>query len=259
MTLENSVSERIYQELNYWMHATWSFKAVEAHYDVLAADYDAINEGADSYFRRFTDAMRLARVPDDAHVLDLCARTGNGAAYFYQQGKVRSAVCADVSTEMGRLCRQRLDAIGLRNYHWQQITSYEWPFADGEFDVVLSLETVEHFDDPHRFIQELSRVTKTEGTLLFSTPNVLWEPVHALAAITGLHHSEGPHRFVPRRRLRAALTRAGFYIKHAETTVLIPAGPGWLLDAGKWLEERIPGKLMSLIGLRHFFICEKLP
>lgn len=259
MNLENSFAKRIFQELNYWAHATWSFSAVEAHYDALAADYDAINEGADSYFRRFTDAMRLARLPDDAHILDLCARTGNGTAYFYQQGKVRSAVCADVSRKMGVLCRERLDAIGLQNYRWQQICSYEWPFADGEFDVVLSLESVEHFDNPHRFIQELGRVTRTGGTLLFSTPNVLWEPVHALAAITGLHHSEGPHRFVPQRRLRSALSRAGFHITHAETTVLIPAGPPWLLEAGKWLEEHIHSGLMSLIGLRHFFVCEKLP
>lgn len=259
MEVRTSLFRRVCQEIGHWSRSGWSFEAIEAHYDALAADYDAINESADSYFRRFTDAMRLARLPDDAHVLDLCARTGNGTAYFYQQGKVGSAVCADVSRKMGMLCRQRLDAIGLQNYRWQQICSYEWPFADREFDVVLSLETVEHFDDPHRFVQELGRVTRTGGTLLFSTPNVLWEPVHALAAITGLHHSEGPHRFVPQRRLRAALSRAGFQIMHAQTTVLIPAGPAWLLEAGKWLEERMRDTLMPLVGLRHFFICEKLP
>ena len=246
-------------EIAHWTRSSWSFEAVEAHYDALAADYDDINESADSYFRRFTDAMRLTRLPDDAYVLDVCARTGNGTAYFYQQGKVGQAVCADVSREMGRLCSQRLEEAGFYDYRWLKIESYDWPFADGEFEVVLSLETVEHFDDPRRFIGELGRVTREGGTLLLSTPNVLWEPVHALAAITGMHHSEGPHRFVPRLRLREALTLAGFFIEGIETTVLVPAGPQWLLRIGKWLETRTRDSLMPLIGLRHLFVCRKLP
>jgi hypothetical protein len=80
-----------------------------------------------------------------------------------------------------------------------------------------------------------------------------------LAAITGLHHSEGPHRFVPRRHLREAISVAGFLIEHVETTVLIPAGPPWLLRLGRSLEKRLQTILMPLIGLRHFFICTKLP
>lgn len=257
MTL--TILSRIRDEMAHWARSSWSFKAIAAHYDRLAENYDAINEGADSYFRRFTDAMRLGRLPDDAYVLDVCARTGNGIAYFYQQGKVGKAVCADVSTEMGRLCNRQLQGIGFHDFRWIQICDYAWPLADDEFDVVLSLETVEHFDDPRRFIKELGRVTRPGGTLLLSTPNVLWEPVHALAAITGLHHSEGPHRFVTRRRLREALTYAGFLIEHMETTVLIPAGPSWLLHLGKWIETRMKTSLMPTIGLRHFFICKKLP
>ena len=95
--------------------------------------------------------------------------------------------------------------------------------------------------------------------MILSTPNVLWEPVHALAAVTRLHHSEGPHRFVPYRRLRHEIARAGFQIEHAETTVLIPAGPNWLLDAGNWIEEQTQESLMPLLGLRRLLICRKLP
>ena len=255
----NNFLGRIGAEIRHWTRPSWSFNAIEAHYDALAADYDTINEAADSYFRRFTDAMRLARLPDDAYVLDVCARTGNGTAFFYQQGKVGRAVCADVSREMGRLCARRLEEVGLQNYRWLQICDYDWPFAEEEFEVVLSLETVEHFADPQRFIQELGRVTQPGGTLLLSTPNVLWEPMHALAAITGMHHSEGPHRFLKRRQLREALTYAGFQTVHTETTVLIPAGPDWLLDVGKWVEARTRNSLMPIVGLRHLFICHKLP
>ena len=249
----------IRQEMAHWTRSNWSFALLEEHFDELAADYDEINEGAHSYFRRFTDTLRIAGLPDDAYLLDVCARTGNGTAYFYQQGKVQRAVCADVSREMGKLCKERLERAGPEDYRWVQLHDYDWPFADGEFDVVLSLESVEHFDRPDLFIEELGRVTRPGGTMILSTPNVLWEPVHALAAITELHHSEGPHRFVAYRRLRHLISRAGFEIEHAETTVLIPAGPEWLVEAGGWLEEKTKESVMPLLGLRRLFICRKLP
>lgn len=255
----SNLSTRIQQEIAHWTRPAWSFAMLEEHFDELAADYDEINEGAHSYFRRFTDTLRVADLPDDAYMLDVCARTGNGTAYFYRHGKVSRAVCADVSREMGKLCEARLQEAGFENYRWVQLTDYQWPFADEEFDVVLSLESVEHFDRPDLFIRELGRVTRQGGTLILSTPNVLWEPVHALAAITTLHHSEGPHRFVPYRQLRQLVSLAGFQIEHAQTTVLIPAGPPSLLRLGQWIEERARGSLMPLVGLRRILICHKLP
>jgi hypothetical protein len=87
---------------------------------------------------------------------------------------------------------------------------------------------------------------------------VLWEPVHALAAITGLHHSEGPHRFIRYRRLRHMVEAAGFQIEQAETTVLIPGGPAPLIKLGEWLEEHTQNWLMPWLGLRRILICRKL-
>ena len=255
----NDLITRIRQEIGHWTRPRWSFAMLESHFDELAADYDEINEGAHSYFRRFTDTLQAADFPDDAYMLDVCARTGNGTAYFYRHGKVEQAVCADVSREMGRLCEARLKDAGFDDYRWVQLKNYQWPFADEEFDVVLSLESVEHFDRPDLFISELGRVTRPGGTLILSTPNVLWEPVHALAAITTLHHSEGPHRFIPYRRLRHLVSSAGFQMTHAETTVLIPAGPAWLIRLGEWVEERTRESLMPLLGLRRILIAHKLP
>ncbi len=94
--------------------------------------------------------------------------------------------------------------------------------------------------------------------MVLSTPNVLWEPVHALAAITGLHHSEGPHRFIRYKRLLAMVQEAGFRVGYAETNVLVPEGPKWMVNLGEWLERGIMRPLMPLIGLRRFLVCHKL-
>ena len=84
--------ERALEEIQHWTRADWSLADVAQHYDHLAKEYDAINESTDAHFRRFTDALRLARLPDHARVLEIFARTGEGMLYFYQQDKVGSAV-----------------------------------------------------------------------------------------------------------------------------------------------------------------------
>ncbi|HEC34680.1 MAG TPA: SAM-dependent methyltransferase [Chloroflexi bacterium] len=249
---------RAMEEIRHWTQSDWSFAAVERHYDRLADDYDEINAATHAHFRRFTDALRLAHLPNRARLLEIFARTGEGTAHFYQQGKVGSAACVDVSRKMGKICKERLRAVGLEDFRWVQILDYSLPFADSEFDVVLCLETVEHVSQPERLLTELGRVTRPGGILILSTPNVLWEPVHALAAVTGLHHSEGPHRFIRYKRLLTMTEKAGFRVEHAETNVLIPEGPIWMIRLGEWLERRLKHSLMPWIGLRRFLVCRRL-
>lgn len=47
------------------------------------------------------------------------------------------------------------------------------PYADGAFDVVCSLEVVEHVEDQFEFCREIMRVLKPGGVAILSTPNVL--------------------------------------------------------------------------------------
>ncbi len=45
------------------------------------------------------------------------------------------------------------------------------PLQDGQFDVVVSFETLEHVADYHRFLEEAKRVMRPGGLLILSTPN----------------------------------------------------------------------------------------
>ena len=47
------------------------------------------------------------------------------------------------------------------------------PYADASFDVVCSVEVVEHVQDQFRFCREILRVLKPNGTAVVSTPNIL--------------------------------------------------------------------------------------
>ncbi len=247
---------RVRQEIGHWRRRDWSFADVGAHWDATE-DYDEINEETYSYFRRFEDGLRLSDLQEDGLTLDVCARTGKGSIFFYEQGKVGKVVCADVSFRMGEICRQRLREARVPEWMWVPLDDYVLPFREGAFETVLCFETVEHFPQPERLIEELGRVTRPGGGLVLTTPNLLWEPVHALAAILGYHHSEGPHRFVPLRTLKRMVRSAGFSIDRSETTVLIPGGPQPLVNFGEWIEARARRTLMPLLGLRRVLVATK--
>ena len=48
-----------------------------------------------------------------------------------------------------------------------------FPYADGEFDIVIFAEIIEHLlNDPCKVLQEIKRVLKPGGTIIVTTPNV---------------------------------------------------------------------------------------
>jgi len=63
-------------------------------------------------------------------------------------------------------------SLKLESFHFN-IETEKFPFKDGEFDVVLFCEIIEHLlIDPVAVIQEIKRVLKPNGVLILTTPNV---------------------------------------------------------------------------------------
>lgn len=50
----------------------------------------------------------------------------------------------------------------------------KFPFADGEFDAVLSISVLEHVSNPQNYLNEILRVLKPGGFLYLALPNRLW-------------------------------------------------------------------------------------
>jgi SAM-dependent methyltransferase len=95
------------------------------------------------------------------------------------------------------------------------------PYADGEFDVVVCVEGIEHVENPFHLLREFRRVLRPGGRLIVTTPNVLSLPSRLRVLTTGLApyfdfdywlRSTGHISPISAPQLNAALDRSGFSI-----------------------------------------------
>jgi 2-polyprenyl-3-methyl-5-hydroxy-6-metoxy-1,4-benzoquinol methylase len=111
------------------------------------------------------------------------------------------------------------------------------PYATDRFDLVVSMDVVEHLPEPalRPWLDEIFRVTKPGGSVFLTTPN--YAPTSGLALLEGtalelIARAQGfsrkdlhPSKMTP-ERLRALLEACGWSRIHVE-----PISLGWVLAA----------------------------
>ena len=116
--------------------------------------------GFNPTWQRHVAAYRLcADLLPDGRVLDL----GCGVGHSYDALAPRETVGVDI--DAAALAGQA------RETHSADMRAL--PFADGSFDAVLSVQSLEHVPDPERVLAEARRVLAPGGTAVFVTPNRL--------------------------------------------------------------------------------------
>jgi ubiquinone/menaquinone biosynthesis C-methylase UbiE len=244
-----------YQKYQHTNHRnTFTDKEVEAHWDNVAHIYVAENDKVKAtHDQRFHESMQHLEVDTARRVLNISSRDAEANDFIHNYNTGAEVVNAEISAGlMAEARKRRPEAVQ------QKIETYsKLPFADGFFDRVLSLETLEHCSDPLAFLQELHRVSSTDARLVLSCPPATSEiPYRLYTALFG-GHGEGPHRFPPSGEVKAMLYKSGWKLLLHKGTVLIPVGPKELQDFGERLIGAFPGSLLSEMGIRQFYVCEK--
>lgn len=135
------------------------------------------------------------------------------------------------------------------------------PFADESFEIVVSIEVIEHVENQFFFWRELARIAKPGATVIVSTPNVLninsrlrslftgfpllFEPLpldaHDPRRLSGHIHPVTPY-YLAYGALRAGLTAPTFHadrVKASAVALALPALPLlWVGRMRHWLRWR---------------------
>lgn len=116
------------------------------------------------HFHRYAMAARWCA---NTHVLDAACGEGYGSALLAQSGASVKGV--DISEQAIAHAAQRYGQLQEVEFHVSDCTSL--PFDDGEFDRVVSFETLEHLQEHDLLLAEFRRVLKPGGFLILSSPD----------------------------------------------------------------------------------------
>jgi ubiquinone/menaquinone biosynthesis C-methylase UbiE len=123
---------------------------------------------AESYNETWTASMPAhahlkAAVPIGSRVVDL----GCGSTHTARNLADRQVHYTGVDWAIEQIERNHTDAPGAQ---FVASSLYQTPFADGSFDVAISLFVVEHLVWPHRLLDEMRRLVRPGGLIAVLTP-----------------------------------------------------------------------------------------
>lgn len=137
------------------------------------------------YFSRLDLIKSMFKVNRGEVILDNCCG-GNGRMQAYVAENGGKYIGLDISIYALNLARERQDIkYGIdrwgedrllkesakKNIYYCQGDSLSLPFKDNTFDKAISLEAIEHFERDLIYVEEIARVLKPGGEVLFSAPS----------------------------------------------------------------------------------------
>jgi ubiquinone/menaquinone biosynthesis C-methylase UbiE len=108
-----------------------------------------------------------AQLASGLKVLDAGCGTGYGLRILKEAGAAQT-VGVDVSADA---VAQASEAMSDEHIEVLQADLKELPFSDGEFDLIVCFEVIEHVPEREVILDELARVLAADGVLCISTPN----------------------------------------------------------------------------------------
>ena len=147
-----------------WIYGSKDNAELSDRYDRWAAEYDADLEEAFGWTGPDRTAEKFARfVAPAARVLDAGAGTGLAGQALASRG-FENLVAADLSEGMLAEARKK----GVYRGFYKIVLGKTLPFADGAFDAVISVGVLTEGHAPPSSFDELVRVTRPGGHIVFT-------------------------------------------------------------------------------------------
>jgi SAM-dependent methyltransferase len=148
----------------------------------------------------------------------------------------------DVSTSELDHGRRLAEGREIVNLEFKAGSAYEIPFPDGSFNVVFSLDVIEHLSKPLAALREFHRVTRPGGFVALSSPD--WDSLEISPLPMAVGRAINAYRDLEERN--GGNSRAGFHL----SKWLIEAGFA-PLSHGDWTEEyEEPNEIAEYLALQ---------
>ncbi|HUU94235.1 MAG TPA: methyltransferase domain-containing protein [Phycisphaerae bacterium] len=125
---------------------------------------------ASSHLARYALAQPFCK---GKHVLDVACGEGYGAYFMRRHWGAARVDAVDVAPEAIDAAKRLFDDKRIR-YHCHAAEKIDELFEPASFDLIVSLETIEHVQDARTFLEVLKRHAKPGGTVIVTCPNDYW-------------------------------------------------------------------------------------
>jgi len=142
--------------------------------------------GLDAKKKRSSNLKALSEVYKNAVYLDCGCAEGDLTMLIAKKIGTKKIFGLDINLESIKEAKKRGISVVSADLNGKM------PFKDEMFDVITSVQVIEHLYNTDMFIKELYRICKKGGYVLLSTENLAsWHNIFAL--MLGLQPSTGPH------------------------------------------------------------------
>lgn len=174
----------------------------------------------------------------DDYALALDAGCGNGRYFNMLTGHVSRIIGVDFSKDMLSMARSKVDnlPVGQAGVLFGDLTRL--PFRESSFDLIVSIEVLEHVSNWEQAVLEFYRLLKPGGSLILSTPNKFSMYGLTRYASRLFIKSENPcDQWKTYFELRSVMRRAGFSITGVRGVCYLPGDLSYY-QPFKWIIVR---------------------
>ncbi len=198
-------------------------------------------QGGNGRIDRAVDLILNEDFPRSGTLLDVGGATGNLGYALSRHFGTRWTL------DIAEVCREPAEKKGnnfiLANVDLDGFVEREKGYAgggiiDGEVDLVVALDFIEHILDPQRFARECFKALRPGGKVLINTPNIqFWKHLHSLVVEGKFPHTSGDREvyhgghvaFFNLQDMDAIFSEAGFVDPrmHTRGLTMEPPPPIW--------------------------------
>lgn len=247
-------------EWQYYTKRPWSLEEVGKFWDTVE-EYDKINDKLYTYKERFHVSKKkfFENVTEfyPKKILDIQTRSGNGSLFWNDIYPNAHFTCVDFSEGLLNKAKNKIGKINYKEFILLKNLD-EMQLKNNEYDLILCYETLEHIYEYEKFIKFLTKLMNKNSYLILTTPNVVWEIVHWITAIVGYNHSEGPHRFISKKKIDKVLDKNELITISYTSSIFFPFNNKISICLDKIVTKILPNFIKEKIFLRHIYILKKI-